>query len=171
MGPQHQAVIGLGANLGNTGQTLQRAWQALADCSELRCKHLSAPYRSQPVGMESTNWFLNAVGIVTTTLSPLGLLEVLQRVEYQFGRRRDLHMSGYKDRPLDLDLLLYEDCILNTAHLTLPHPQMTRRRFVLTPLLELAGEIRISPFDSPLPDWTKAHLPKVANQQVVASTW
>lgn len=168
---QHQAVIGLGANLGNVGQTLQQAWQALDACPEVRCTHLSQPYRSQPLGMESTHWFINAVGIVTTTLSPDALLGTLQRVEYQFGRRRDSKVRGYQDRPLDLDLLLYEECILNTARLTLPHPRMSRRRFVLAPLGELAGEITISPFACSVSEWARVHLQQVSDQQVVVSTW
>ena len=133
----HTAYIGLGSNLGDSHKLLQDAWQALADDSSITTKALSSPYRTMPVGMDSLNLFVNAVGLLETTLAPEALLEVLFKVEQQFGRIRS-DSEGYQDRTIDLDLLLFDDLIIQTARLTLPHPAMRKRGFVLIPLAEIA---------------------------------
>jgi len=130
--------IGLGSNLGNSLQTLQDSWHRLGEQEGIRLQCLSAPYRTEPVGMESEHRFINAAGLLTTTLSPEALLDQLLRVEQQFGRRRDPRNSGYQDRTLDLDLLLYGDLKIETSRLHIPHPEMHKRLFVLVPLADLA---------------------------------
>ncbi len=87
--------------------------------------------------MESDNWFTNAVGELQTTLEPDELLHHLLSVEAAFGRRRPENVQGYQDRSLDLDLLYFGDIVMQSEVLTLPHPQITRRLFVLEPLAEL----------------------------------
>lgn len=136
---QQQAVacIGLGSNLGNSLEILQASWQRLGEQDGISLKSLSAPYRTEPVGMESNHWFINAAGLLTTTLPPEALLAQLLLIEQEFGRRRDPHSSGYQDRTLDLDLLLYGDLRLETSRLQIPHPEMHNRLFVLVPLAEL----------------------------------
>ncbi len=129
--------IGLGSNLGNSLQILQDAWQRLGEQDGINLQALSAPYRTEPVGMKSEHWFINAAGLLTTTLSPEALLDQLLRVEQEFGRRRNPHNSGYQDRTLDLDLLLYGDLKIEAPRLQLPHPEMHKRLFVLVPLAEL----------------------------------
>ncbi len=131
------ACIGLGSNLGDSQQTLQNGWQRLGEQDGISLQALSSPYRTEPVGMESEHWFINAAGLLTTTLAPDALLDQLLRVEQEFGRRRDPHNSGYQDRTLDLDLLLYGDLKVQTARLQIPHPEMHKRLFVLVPLAEL----------------------------------
>ncbi|MCF6188780.1 MAG: 2-amino-4-hydroxy-6-hydroxymethyldihydropteridine diphosphokinase [Desulfobulbaceae bacterium] len=130
--------IGLGSNLGNSLQILQDSWQRLGEQNDINLQALSAPYRTEPVDMESEHWFINAAGLLTTALSPEALLDQLLRVEQEFGRRRDPHNSGYQDRTLDLDVLLYGDLRIGTSRLQIPHPEMHKRLFVLVPLADLA---------------------------------
>lgn len=130
--------------MGDSRAILQSAWQALGMHPGIETVMLSSPYRSQPVDMASTHWFVNAVGLVRTRLPPLGVLHTLHTIETRYGRVRDLLASGYQDRSLDLDLLLYDDLIVQSEQLSLPHPQMERRRFVLEPLTEIAAD-RVHP--------------------------
>ncbi|RWX42778.1 2-amino-4-hydroxy-6-hydroxymethyldihydropteridine diphosphokinase, partial [Candidatus Electrothrix marina] len=101
---------------------------------------LSSPYRTRPVGMESSHWFINAAGLLRTTLAPEALLNLLLETERQFGRIRHPEPEGYQDRTLDLDLLLFDACIMQTDRLALPHPLMHERLFVLIPLAEIAPQ-------------------------------
>lgn len=135
----YSAYIGLGSNLGNSRLLLLEAWQSLSQHPKVTPKLLSSPYRTQPVGMESEHWFVNAVGCLETVLSPEQLLELLLATEHQFGRVRHPELAGYQDRTLDLDLLLYDDMTIQTDRLTLPHPAMHERLFVLTPLAEIGA--------------------------------
>lgn len=137
----HRAYIGLGSNIGDGEALLQRAWQLLNEQEGIQTSCLSSPYRSAPVGMESDHWFTNGVGSLMTSLAPESLLDVLLDIEYRLGRRRDSQVTGYQDRSLDLDMLYYDDLVLETVRLVLPHPRIAERLFVLQPLLEVvAGE-------------------------------
>lgn len=136
--------LGLGSNLGNSLQILQDAWHHLGLQDGIRLQALSSPYRTEPVGMNSEHWFINAAGLLSTTLSPEALLAQLLRVEHAFGRRRNPEAQGYRDRTLDLDILLYGDLRLQTPRLCIPHPEMHKRLFVLVPLAELVAD-RIHP--------------------------
>ena len=138
--PLHSAYIGLGSNLGNSRSLLREAWQALGRHPEINLHVLSSPYRTRPVGMESSHWFINAAGRLYTTLSPEALLELLLKTEQQFGRVRHPESAGYQDRTLDLDLLLFGDCIMQTDQLSLPHPAIHERLFVLVPLQEIGAQ-------------------------------
>jgi 2-amino-4-hydroxy-6-hydroxymethyldihydropteridine diphosphokinase len=131
-----KALIGLGSNLGDGRRNLLAAWRMLGDTTGISLGRLSHPYRSKPLGFASPNWFTNAVGFVDTELTPGALLARLLAVEKSLGRDRGLGM----DRTVDLDLLDYDGQLLNAAELTLPHPGMAQRPFVLAPLVELAPE-------------------------------
>lgn len=146
----HTAFIGLGSNLGPSMHILLAAWSALQETPGVETSRLSSPYRSRPIDMDSPHWFVNAVGLIRTSLDPMALLHTLQSLETQFGRRRDPLVHGYQDRPLDLDLLLFDDVHLDTAQLILPHPRMGDRLFVLEPLLEILDSDVLSPFVEPL---------------------
>jgi 2-amino-4-hydroxy-6-hydroxymethyldihydropteridine diphosphokinase len=128
-----QAFIGLGSNLGDGRKNLLLAWRHLqrqAGCGLA----LSSPYLTEPVGMDNDYLFTNAVGLLQTLLSPEDLLAVMLQVEEELGRDRQ---KG-RDRTIDLDLLYYDDLVLATSSLNLPHPEIAKRRFVLAPLAELA---------------------------------
>ncbi|MDK2122807.1 2-amino-4-hydroxy-6-hydroxymethyldihydropteridine diphosphokinase [Parachitinimonas caeni] len=135
-----RAYIGLGANLGEAANTLQVALQAIGLLPESWLLAASPLYRSAPVGYLDQPDFVNAVACIETTRPPLQLLTDLQALEEQSGRQRTFRNAP---RTLDLDLLLYGDCVLNEPDLELPHPRMHQRGFVLVPLLDIAPDIII----------------------------
>ncbi len=136
------ACIGLGSNLGQSRQLLLEAWRTLGCQPGIIPQVLSAPYRTKPVGMDSPHWFINAVGLLRTSRAPEALLDLLLAVERQFGRVRRPDMPGYRDRTLDLDLLLFDEQIMRTERLILPHPALHERLFVLVPLAEIAPQLQ-----------------------------
>ncbi|WP_417911356.1 2-amino-4-hydroxy-6-hydroxymethyldihydropteridine diphosphokinase [Candidatus Electronema sp. PJ] len=139
--PLVSACIGLGSNLGQPRSLLLAAWQFLAQHPAIVPQQLSSPYCTKPVGMNSLHWFINAAGLLRTSLAPEALLDVLLATEQRFGRVRFPEQAGYHDRTLDLDLLLIEGQILRTERLILPHPALHERLFVLAPLAEIAPQL------------------------------
>ena len=129
------AYVGLGANLGEPRRQLQAALQEMNSLPETRVAATSGFYRSAPVGYLDQPDFVNAVAEVDTGLSAEKLLEHLQDIEQKHGRERSFEGAP---RTLDLDLLLYGDTVLASPRLTLPHPRMHERAFVLAPLTEIA---------------------------------
>ncbi|WP_051305542.1 2-amino-4-hydroxy-6-hydroxymethyldihydropteridine diphosphokinase [Desulfogranum mediterraneum] len=137
----HLAAISLGSNLGDSLATVHRAWQDLGAHQQVRPLSLSHPYRTEPVDMESVHWFINAAGILRTSLPAEGLLAWLQELEQRAGRRRSAQLPGHQDRTLDLDLLLFDQERIRSPSLVVPHPEMDGRAFVLQPLAEIAPEL------------------------------
>ena len=132
------ACIALGSNLGDRQGTLERAIAALGRTRGVVVKKFSSFHETEPVGgPPGQGPFLNAAAVLETTLDPFGLLHVLQAIEDQFGRTRTVRWG---ERTLDLDLLLFDEQIVTTAELTIPHPRMATRRFVLEPLAEIAPD-------------------------------
>lgn len=129
--------IGLGSNLGDGRKNLQHAWHAIGHRTDIGLLALSSPYHSAPIGVESEQWFTNAVGLIETTLQPDILLAILLQVEAEMGRDR----SKGSDRAIDLDILYFDDLVLNSPDLVVPHPEIFRRLFVLAPLAELAPDL------------------------------
>ena len=168
---RHTAVVGFGSNLGHPAALLTSAWKALADIPGVHPWKISSPYLSQPVAMDSPHWFVNAVGLLQTTHAPLDLLHILQSIETGFGRVRDPGSVGYQDRVLDLDLLLYDDLVLDTPELTIPHPRMRERRFVVDPLVEVAESISLAPFEVPVEVWAQGWRQAVKGQKVERCAW
>ena len=133
-----RAYIGLGANLGeDLAATLQQALQQLAALPQTQLVAVSSAWRSAPVEAQGPD-FLNAVAALDTELVPLALLDALQAIEQAHGRERPYRNAP---RTLDLDLLLYGTLQLDSERLTLPHPRLGERAFVLRPLLEIAPEL------------------------------
>jgi 2-amino-4-hydroxy-6-hydroxymethyldihydropteridine diphosphokinase len=130
------AYIALGSNLGNRAQTLSFAIDRLGGTVTAR----SSFYETEPVGFRDQPPFLNAVVAVETDLAPFDLLRGMLAIEREFGRdRSNSTMNG--PRTLDLDLLVMGDCVVAGSELTLPHPALARRRFVLVPLAEIAPDL------------------------------
>ena len=130
-----RCFVALGSNLGDSLSTLRAAARALEALATGGVSH-SAIYRSAAVGPPGQDDYLNAVVGLDTELEPLDLLDTLQALEQAAGRRRGQHWGP---RTLDLDLLLYGDIGMQHPRLQIPHPHMTRRDFVLTPLADLLG--------------------------------
>lgn len=130
----HLAAIALGSNLGNSRETLEAALHQLNEISDITLQARSHLYQTAPVGPPQPD-YLNASALLSTTLMPEVLMQTLLEVEARFGRVR---REKWGARTLDLDLLLYDDLILNQPHLQLPHPRMVDRAFVLIPLAEIA---------------------------------
>lgn len=134
-----QALVGLGTNLGDRAATLTRALDRLRSVGGIIRVDASSAYETDPVGYTEQPPFLNAVAAVETTLAPEALLGELQRIEQEFGRTR---IVRWGPRTLDLDLLAYEGETRDTSALTVPHPRMFSRAFVLVPLRELLAQER-----------------------------
>lgn len=134
---QHVAYIGLGSNLGRREETLRVALQELGSRSAVIVTRVSSFVETEPVGGPPQGPFINGAAALRTSLSPRGLFDVLQQIEGQFGRERGVRWGP---RTLDLDLLLYDEQVLQEPDLQVPHPLMHERRFVLEPLCEIAPD-------------------------------
>ena len=136
----HLAYIALGANLDDPLGQLRAALDTLAALPGSRLLRASSFYRTAPVGAPGQPDYLNAVAALETTLAPETLLAALLAIEHDFGRQR-----AYRNAPrtLDLDLLLHDAQSIDTPRLSLPHPRMHLRAFVLVPLCEIAPDCRI----------------------------
>ena len=131
------AWVALGGNLGDARQSVQQALQALDALPQTRLEAASSLYRTAPVDAGGPD-YVNAVAGVHTHLSALDLLHALQSLEHRAGRERPYRNAP---RTLDLDLLLHGDDVRNTPELTLPHPRLWERAFVLVPLAEVAPQL------------------------------
>jgi len=134
------AYLSLGANLGDRAGQIAQAL-ALLEESGVRVVRRSALYETEPMDAPQP-WFLNCVVEVETELLPLGLLRVVQRIERQLGRQRQLETSVHGPRTIDIDIIFFGEHIVRHPELTIPHPRLAERRFVLEPLRELAPELR-----------------------------
>ncbi|HEX5683578.1 MAG TPA: 2-amino-4-hydroxy-6-hydroxymethyldihydropteridine diphosphokinase [Ideonella sp.] len=152
-----RAYVGLGANLGDARAQVEAAFEALAACPGLQLAGRSSMYRSAPVDAGGPD-YVNAVAALDCRLTPLALLHALQAIETRFGRERPYPNAP---RTLDLDLLLHGDTCLAAPQLTLPHPRLHQRAFVLLPLVELAPDLSL-PGQGPL----QRLLPAVADQVI-----
>lgn len=132
--PAKWAFISLGSNQGEREQQLQAAIAKLHQTPHISVIACSSLYETEPVGFVAQPFFLNMVALLQTQLSPHALLQQMLQVEQQMGRVREFRFGP---RTIDLDLLLYEECAIETEELTVPHPRMHERAFVLVPLLEL----------------------------------
>ena len=128
--------IGIGSNLGNTLQNCKYAIESLSRINGISPIRTSSFYKTEPVGIENQNYFINAVVEITTTLYARNLLQALQNIEKFMGRMREVKGGP---RIIDLDLLFYGQDVIREADLVAPHPEIQKRRFVLEPLNEIAS--------------------------------
>ena len=149
--------IGIGSNLGNAIDNVTSAINSLGRLADTLLEKASSLYRTAPIDADGDD-YVNAVVKISTTLSPESLLRALWQIEKTFGRQRPYRNAP---RTLDLDMLLYNADCISTAHLTIPHPRMTERAFVLVPLAEIAPDIVI-PKQEPL----SILLERVKNQEI-----
>lgn len=133
------SFILLGSNMGNREELLNEAIEQI----ELRCGKLvlkSSLYESEPWGFDADIYFLNQAIAIESVLSPHDLLNELLTIEAELGRKRKENHIGYESRPIDLDIIYYEDIINRDEDLILPHPRLHLRRFVLMPICEIAPD-------------------------------
>ncbi|EFM10857.1 2-amino-4-hydroxy-6-hydroxymethyldihydropteridine pyrophosphokinase [Paenibacillus curdlanolyticus YK9] len=132
-----EGYVALGSNLGDRGETLERAIERLAAHEDIVVERVSDVYETDPVGYTDQPAFLNMAAAIRTRLGPEELLDALQAIEQQLGRVR---LVRWGPRTVDLDLLMYGDISQDTERLTLPHPRMMERAFVLVPLRDVLTE-------------------------------
>lgn len=152
-----RVCVAFGANLGDAQRTVSKAIELVGQVSGTDLIKASSLYRSEPIEAQGPD-FVNAVALFDTVLQPQDLLTELQKLEDQYGRKRPFKNAP---RTLDLDLIFYDDLILNSDRLTLPHPRWSERAFVVLPMMDICPE-RVS----------QAHLDAIKNQfieRIVAS--
>ena len=133
---EHHVYLGLGSNLGDRYALMKRAIRMI-DERVGQVVRVSSFIESEPWGFESEHRFLNAVLLCRTTLTPREVLQLTQRIECDMGRKKKSQAQVYHDRPIDIDILLYDDLTIDEPDLQIPHPLMYERDFVMKPLEEI----------------------------------
>ena len=136
--PIFEVYVGLGSNIGDRKKNIEKAIQMLSDTPNVKVCRVAQLYETAPVGYEAQPDFLNAAAKVETTLKPGEFLAVCQSIELRLKRVRKIRWGP---RTIDIDILLYNDLTINTDVLTIPHPEMHEREFVLKPLSEIAPKV------------------------------
>lgn len=153
--------LGLGSNTGDRKNNLTQALKLLSKHAEI--KQLSSIYETEPVGYLDQSLFLNAICCISTKLSPEGLLHSIKNIESAMGRVPSFPNAP---RPIDIDILLFNNIVISTSQLTIPHPQLTKRAFVLIPLAEIASSI-----NHPINKKTMSELLNNLNNTTGISKW
>ncbi len=156
-----RVYVSLGSNVGEREQNLQRALVAL-EREQIHVVRRSSIYETEPQDVVGQPWFLNMVAECETSCFPLQLLGVLLRIERELGRVRGGGTVRRGPRTIDIDILLFGNLLMETPELTIPHPRMCERRFVLEPLMEIAPDLR----DPGTRELLSDHLCKVDRQVV-----
>jgi len=133
-----QVFLGLGSNLGNRLEYITKAIQLMEEHPEIQFVRQSSVYETEPFGYKEQPDFLNMVIEISTTLSPIDLLDYIHLVENQLGRKRTIRWGP---RTIDIDILLYDGKMIKSEKLQVPHPYLTKRLFVLIPLAEIYNGI------------------------------
>ena len=143
--------IGMGANVGDPRANLRLALSAL----KMHCDVIavSSLYKTEPVGYVEQDWFLNAAVHVTTWRTPKQFLEALQAIEKRLGRQREIPNGP---RTIDLDILVWDDDVIDGDGLTVPHPRMHERLFVMEPLAEIAPQLKIPGTEKTAAEWRES---------------
>lgn len=133
-----RAYLSIGTNQGNRHENLRQSLTGLDTTEGIEVVNVSGVYETEPWGVKDQAPFLNLAVEISTVLDPLSLLHRCQMIEERLGREREIHWGP---RSIDIDILLYDDYIISTDELTIPHPYMEKREFVLAPLREIAPEL------------------------------
>ena len=137
VGRRHRVYLGLGSNLGNREENIRKAILLIGERVGTVLRQ-SSLIETEPWGFESENSFLNGVILVETTFTPRQTLKATQKIERELGRKRKSDsFKKYADRPIDIDILLYDDLTIDESDLKIPHPLMAQRDFVMIPLREI----------------------------------
>jgi 2-amino-4-hydroxy-6-hydroxymethyldihydropteridine diphosphokinase len=130
--------LSLGSNIGDRVGHIDKAFERLA-AAGIRIRRVSSYYKTEPMDFRLQSWFVNCVAEVESDLMPVRLLRVCKAIERELGRRPGVQKGP---RTIDIDILLYENAVVRSRDLVIPHERMTERRFVLIPLMELAPNLR-----------------------------
>jgi len=136
--PHTIAYIGIGSNLGTPGENCIEAIEKISNTKDIKIISRSSFYQTEPIGEVQQDWFVNSAIKIKTNLSPTHLLSALLNIESAMGRTRE---EKWGPRLIDLDLLFYGNLILGKKSLTLPHPEIQKRKFVLIPMSEIAESL------------------------------
>ena len=140
----HKVFLGLGSNLGDREENIRKAILLIGERVGLVIRQ-SSLIETAPWGFESQNKFLNGVILCETTLTPRQVLKATQKIERELGRKKKSSLSHishlYHDRPIDIDILIYDDLTIDEPDLKIPHPLMHERNFVMIPLQEIKGDV------------------------------
>ncbi|SHJ97691.1 2-amino-4-hydroxy-6-hydroxymethyldihydropteridine diphosphokinase [Paramaledivibacter caminithermalis] len=140
----NKAYLGLGSNIDDKRKNIDMAVDMLRNSKDIKIINISSYYETEPVGYHDQDWFLNIVVEIDTSLEPYKLLEFCNYIEEKLKRKRIIRWGP---RTIDVDILLYEGFDSEDEKLTLPHPRMTERAFVMVPLYEIAPDIKINNID------------------------
>lgn len=133
--------LGLGSNLGDRETYLTSAIEDISCMEGIHYKTSSSIYETEPVGLKSDVWFLNVVIEVETDIKPLDLLYICQSIEKKYGKKFERQENDpYESRTLDIDILFYDECLIHSKKLKIPHPRAHERSYVLTPMREIAPD-------------------------------
>lgn len=135
----HTVYMAVGSNIGDKMANCQKGIDDVIKDTGATLIGQSPFYKTEPVGYEDQDWFINGVFCIQTDLEPKDLLEKTQAIQTKAGRKEDMIRNG--PRILDLDILLFDDRIINSRYLTVPHPRMHQRRFVLQPFCDISPDI------------------------------
>jgi len=134
-GKENAAFISIGSNIGNSIENCRKGISALKNAHSIHLKKSSEFYKTEPVDYTDQAWFINIVVEIITSLDPIQLFSTLKRIEKEAGRIENNIRFG--PRILDLDILFFDDLVLETSQLVIPHPRMHKRRFVLRPICDI----------------------------------
>lgn len=140
----HKAYLALGSNLGDREGCLFKAIQSISNIARSCLINVSNIYETEPVGYTDQGRFLNMAVLIQTALAPLQLLDELQKIESELKRTREIRWGP---RTIDIDILLYDNCVINHPRLTIPHPRMFERAFALIPLMDIYKDRDVHGFD------------------------
>jgi 2-amino-4-hydroxy-6-hydroxymethyldihydropteridine diphosphokinase len=136
-GLKKKAYIGIGSNIGDKTANCKKAIELLKENPQIKVTKISDFYETEPVGYKEQEWFVNCAVEIETDLNPQELLLLCHMIESELGRERKIK---YGPRTIDLDILLYNNDIIDTTKLKIPHPEMHKRSFVLKPLSDIAPD-------------------------------
>ena len=135
-----RVFLSIGSNLGDRVANIQQAVSMLSLDNRIKILKTSSFYETQPWGNKNQPWFINAAMAIETVLDPEELLSIFQNIELKLGRKRGL-FKKWSERTLDIDILMYDEQIINSKNLIIPHPYMHERAFVLVPMLEVKADL------------------------------
>lgn len=134
-----EIILLLGSNKGNRISYLSQAVQKISALSKTPIE-TSSLYESEPWGFETETWFLNMAVLITSDMTPQELIKEVLNIERELGRIRQSGSNGYESREIDIDIIFYGSRLIDTSELSVPHPRMHLRRFVLTPVCEICHD-------------------------------